>query len=227
MTEEQLNEQIQLGVENLNSFLIDLPQWVPVDETSALNFSVVSEPVYDSTSISIGLRGEFVSLKKVESAGNGIVRKPPHASLTCSDDVKMVSIAISESVLNDGAGVYYSVRSMIFNLRVKGLSTWWYRILSCSFFVAQLDLLNWLVDTMPEKEFLNTSKWRYIIPQLYRDYPNAELTFHFDVTSPPTILLTPDGIEGSAVADMMIEAVKDGDLVPVACITIVSVLSKP
>jgi hypothetical protein len=78
---------------------------------------------------------------------------------------------------------------------------------------------------MPEKEFLNTSKWRYIIPQLYHDYPNAELTFHFDVTSPPTILLTPDGIEGSAVADMMIEAVKDGDLVPVACITIVSLLS--
>jgi hypothetical protein len=107
---------------------------VPVDETSALNFSVVSEPVYDSNSISIGLRGEFVTLKKVKSARNRIVRKPPHASLTCSDDVKMVSIAISESVLNDGAGVYYSVRSMVFYFRVKGLSICWYMNLSCFLF---------------------------------------------------------------------------------------------
>ena len=224
-TEEQLNEQIKLGVGNLNSFLFDIPQRVPVDETSVLNFSVVSEPIFNSSSISIGLKGEFLSLKKVKPTRNHVIQMLP-PSLTCSDGAKMVSIALSESVLNDGAAVYYNVRyatensSSPCNFPAKNA----YCNKNLSWFM-QMDLVNWLVDKMPDKTFLNTSKWRYIVPQLYIDYPNDEIKFRFEVTSPPTISLRSNGIEGSAVVDMIIEVINDDNIEQVACISIVSLFN--
>lgn len=187
--EEQLNAQVQEGVQNLNSYLLRIPQQVPVDDTTELNFTIVSKPIISPTSVNIGVKGEFISLKAAEPFLNYVPALAP--GLVCSGDMKMVTIALSESVFNDGAAIYYNA-----------------------------DLLNWLVDKVPDQTFLNTSKWKYLIPQLYQQYPNEDIKLRFEVSSPPSIVLTLDGVEGSAAALMFIEVANNGEIVPVACISV-------
>eukprot|EP00250_Pteridium_aquilinum_P033291 c5411_g1_i1 orf=203-2092(-) len=112
--------------------------------------------------------------------------------LVCNGNTKMVTIALSESVFKDGAALYYNA-----------------------------DLLNWLVDKVPEQAFLNTSRWKFLIPQLYQQYPNQEIKLSFEVSAPPNITLTLDGVDMSAAAHMIIGVASNDSVVQVACVNII------
>ncbi|KAI5056835.1 hypothetical protein GOP47_0028653, partial [Adiantum capillus-veneris] len=189
--EEQLNEQIQEGVQNLNAFLLQTSQQVQVDDTAELNFTVVSEPIISPTSLSIGVKGQFVSPGSEGLASRHIPQLPP--GLVCNGSTKMVTMALSESILKDGAAIYYNA-----------------------------DFLNWLLDKLPDQTFLNTSKWKYLIPQLYQQYPNKEITLQFKVSAAPNVTLTLDGVDVSASAEMLIGVSDNGSNVQVACISIIA-----
>lgn len=187
--EEQLSGQIQEGVQNLNSYLLDTPQQVQVDDMSELNFTIVSEPIVSPTSLSIGVKGKFNGRRVTEPDFKHIPRLPP--GLVCIGNTKMATIALSESVFKDGAAIYYNA-----------------------------DMLNWLIDKVPEQTFLNTSKWKFLIPELYQHYPNEEIKLSFEVSAPPDITLTLDGVDVSAAAHMNIGVVNNDTIVQVACISI-------
>lgn len=187
--EDQLTAQLRMAIEELNFFLHGLQQLVPVDETSELNFTIVDQPIIRPTSLSIGVNGDFVSLMVESSLRRKSSRMPP--GLVCSGDMKMVTIGLSELVLNSAAAVYYNA-----------------------------GLLNWLVEKVPDQAFLNTSKWKYLIPQLYQQYPNTEMKLNFTVSSCPTVAVTLDGMEGIATAHMIIEVINDSKIVQVACISV-------
>lgn len=187
--EEQLSDQIEGGVENLNAFLLETPQQVQVDDTSELNFTVVSAPIVSPSSLSIGVKGQFVSPRSIELGSPFIPRLPP--GLVCNGNTKMVTMALSESILKDGAAIYYSA-----------------------------DFLNWLLEKLPDQTFLNTSKWKFLIPQLYQQYPNKEIRLHFEVSNPPNVTLTLDGVDVSAMAQMFVGVADNGSIVQVACISI-------
>ncbi|KAH7446180.1 hypothetical protein KP509_01G043500 [Ceratopteris richardii] len=187
--EEQLNEQIQQCIQNLNSFLLQTPQQVHVDDVSELNFTVVTEPIVNPTSLSIGIKGEFISTRLSKFGPQHSLELP--SGLVCDGDATMVTIALSESILKDGAAIYYNA-----------------------------DFLNWLVDQSPVQALLNTTKWKFLIPQLYQKYPNKEIKLQFEVSNPPNVSLTLDGIDVYVTAKMIIGVADNNTNIEAACISI-------
>ncbi|GLJ47025.1 hypothetical protein SUGI_0992820 [Cryptomeria japonica] len=86
-------------------------------------------------------------------------------------------------------------------------------------FKTQEGLLNWLVDKLPEQSLLNTASWRFIIPKLYKMYPNDDMKLNISVSSPPIITITSEGVEAVVIADMIIDVMDGDDTIPVACVS--------
>ncbi|CAM6099422.1 unnamed protein product [Calypogeia fissa] len=187
--EVALTQQMVKGAEQLDEWLLNLPRAVPIDDTSAIDVTVTHDPLLSPTYLSVGAKGQFVSLDKKNEYPEPYVELQP--GLFCDDSVKMVTIALSDYVLNSAAYVYYDSGE-----------------------------LTWDVDNIPGKKYLNTASWRYIIPKLYKKYPNEDMILSFAVSSAPTVNITIDGIRANAGADMTIEVKDGGDIVPVACINL-------
>jgi lipopolysaccharide-binding protein len=83
--------------------------------------------------------------------------------------------------------------------------------------------LDWLVDELPQESMLNTAFWKWLIPQLYRKYPNDDMALDFSVSSAPQVELSKDGAKAFAGADMTIIVKTNNGSVPVACLSMVGV----
>ena len=96
-------------------------------------------------------------------------------------------------------------------------------LLSCSdikrtvFHQAEL----WTVDTLPDQAMLNTAWWRFLIPQLYRKYPNDDMNLNISLSAPPVVQISPHGISATVYADLIVDVMEGRDIVPVLCISLV------
>ena len=86
--------------------------------------------------------------------------------------------------------------------------------------------LEWLVDNLPQESWLNTHFWRWLIPQLYKKYPNMDMALNFACSAAPTVQLQKDGATVNAVAELTLLVKTDEQPVPVACISLVSCTSR-
>lgn len=86
----------------------------------------------------------------------------------------------------------------------------------------QAYFMRWIVDKIPEQSLLNTAGWRFIIPQLYRKYPNDDMKLNISLSSAPVIVISEHSIESTVYADLIIDVVDAGEIIPVACISLVS-----
>lgn len=86
----------------------------------------------------------------------------------------------------------------------------------------QAGYLEWIVDELPQESWLNTHFWRWLIPQLYKKYPNTDMALGFASSAPPTVQLKTDGVTANAVADLTLSVKTEGKSLPVACISLVS-----
>ncbi|KAH8953031.1 hypothetical protein BDL97_08G003200 [Sphagnum fallax] len=183
-----ISSTIVSGATKLDTFLLKLPRHLPIDDISAIDVTVVEDPFVSPTFLSVGAKGEFVSVKKSTV--------PPQAdhSLTpglfCSESMKMITIALCDYVINSAAKVYYEARS-----------------------------LELLVDELPQDWLLNTAFWKWLIPQLYREYPNHDMAFNFSVSAAPQVELTRNGAKALAATEMTVLVKTNTDFVPVACLS--------
>ncbi|KAJ6845178.1 putative BPI/LBP family protein [Iris pallida] len=111
---------------------------------------------------------------------------------SCLGTSSMLGISLDEAAFNSAAAVYF-----------------------------QEGLMHWLVDKVPDQSLLNTARWKYIVPQLYRKYPNDNMQLNLTLTSPPIISIKPEGAGGTITTDMTVNVLDAGESVPVACITVV------
>lgn len=81
--------------------------------------------------------------------------------------------------------------------------------------------MHWIVDKIPDQSLMNTAGWRFIIPRLYEQYPDDDMNLSMAVTSPPIIRITDHDIGTTIYADLVIEVLSSGEVVPVACISLV------
>ncbi|XP_024976996.1 putative BPI/LBP family protein At1g04970 isoform X1 [Cynara cardunculus var. scolymus] len=109
---------------------------------------------------------------------------------SCNNAEKMVGISVHENVLNSASVVYFNTNKMY-----------------------------WIIENLPEQKLLNTAGWRFIIPKLYKEYPNDEMSLNFTILSPPIIEVENQGIVASVSSDVIINVVDNGDVIPVACIS--------
>ncbi|KAK7387123.1 hypothetical protein VNO78_27648 [Psophocarpus tetragonolobus] len=112
-------------------------------------------------------------------------------SAACGGLQKMMKVSIHENVLKSASLVYYSARKM------------------------QL-----IIDKLPDQDILNTAKWRFIVPQLYKRYPNDDMQLNISVSSPPVIQLTYQDIGATIFLDIIVEVLEKGELIPVAIISV-------
>lgn len=86
--------------------------------------------------------------------------------------------------------------------------------------------MQWIVDKVPDQSLMNTAGWRFIVPQLYKKYPNDDMNFNISLSSPPVIQISTHNVDATVYADLTIDVLEAGDVVPVACITLVCLLTK-
>ncbi|KAK9285155.1 hypothetical protein L1049_024341 [Liquidambar formosana] len=112
--------------------------------------------------------------------------------VSCTGPSKMLEISLDEDVFNS---------------------------LSASYFNGEY--MQWIVDKIPDQSLLNTAGWRFIIPQLYKKYPNDDMDMNISLSSPPVIRISEHNIDGTVNADLIIDVLEAGQVIPVICISLV------
>lgn len=102
--ESAVTSKLMEGITSLDSFLQNLPKEIGIDNTVALNFTVMETPVVGPTSISIGVEGLFLDVRSSDVLLLPLYNLQPRIS--CSGPSKMLEIALSQAVLNSAADVY-------------------------------------------------------------------------------------------------------------------------
>ncbi|KAH6835642.1 hypothetical protein C2S53_007676 [Perilla frutescens var. hirtella] len=128
---------------------------------------------------------------KDETALSSLYHRTAEASASCRDADKMVTISLREDVLRSASSVYFEAGKM-----------------------------HWIVDKVPDQSLLNTAGWRFIIPQLYRMYPNDDMNLNLSVSAPPTIEVEKRQIKANIPLDVVIDVLDGDEVIPVACISV-------
>lgn len=82
--------------------------------------------------------------------------------------------------------------------------------------------MQWIVDKVPDQALLNTAGWRFIIPQLYKKYPNHDMNMNITLSGPPDIRISENNIGATVYADLIIDVLEEEEVIPVACISLVN-----
>ncbi|XP_022981450.1 putative BPI/LBP family protein At1g04970 isoform X2 [Cucurbita maxima] len=215
--EDNISKKIKEGVVKLDSSLGSLPREISLAHVAVLNVTFVGSPVLSSSSIEFKIDGLFSPLNKTivssynradtEDSSNGIsrrenvldsasrvpfryLRNETEGSVYCNDSAKMLEISLHESVLNSASQVIFE------------------------------NFMHWIVDKIPDQHLLNTAAWKWIIPLLYRQYPDDDIVLNISASSPPSLRLRDQDIAASIYVDMIIEVVNNDEVIPVACISL-------
>ncbi|KAL0362878.1 UNVERIFIED_CONTAM: putative BPI/LBP family protein [Sesamum calycinum] len=113
-------------------------------------------------------------------------------SLSCKEADKMVKISLHEDVLKSASSVYFNASKM-----------------------------QWIVDKLPDQSLLNTAGWRFIIPKLYKMYPNHDMNLNVSVSSPPTIEVEHQQIKATILLDVVIDVLDVEEVIPVLSFSMV------
>ncbi|MBA0859188.1 hypothetical protein Goshw_004253 [Gossypium schwendimanii] len=177
--ESAITNKLKDGILKLDSFLQSLPKEIPVDDNASLNVSFVENPELSSSSIEFDINGLFTNGKKVQPVSNHY-RQVLQPSVFCIDQSKMLGISLDEAVFNSASALYYDA-----------------------------EFMEWIVDKVPDQALLNTAGWRFIIPQLYKKYPNDDMNLNISLSSPPVIRISEHNIGATVYADVIIDVVED------------------
>ncbi|GMG98724.1 hypothetical protein Nepgr_000564 [Nepenthes gracilis] len=110
-------------------------------------------------------------------------------TFSCDDPSKMLGISVDEAVFRSASSLYFNA-----------------------------GYLQWIVDKIPDQSLLNTAGWRFIIPQLYKKYPNDDMNLNISFASAPAVRILRDSIDAMVYADLIIDVLEDHEVIPVACI---------
>ncbi|XP_061962659.1 putative BPI/LBP family protein At1g04970 isoform X1 [Populus nigra] len=113
-------------------------------------------------------------------------------SVLCTEPTKMLGISLDEAVFNSASALYYDAKFM-----------------------------QWIVDKIPDQSLLNTAGWRFIVPQLYKKYPNDDMNMNLSLSSPPILRISEHNLDAMVYADLIIDVLEADQVIPVACISLV------
>ncbi|KAG5597919.1 hypothetical protein H5410_039151 [Solanum commersonii] len=189
--ENSISKKLREGIVKIDSSLQSLPKEIPIRNIAALNVTFVGDPQFRDSSLVLSING-LISAKEAYTAPPcyHLFASLEHllASIPLKDPASMVTISLHEKVLASASSVYYDANKM-----------------------------HWIVDKVPEQSLLNTAGWRFIIPQLYRRYPNADMNLNVSIYSPPHLIIKEHQIDLTVHADVVINVLNSGDVTPVAC----------
>ncbi|WKA12540.1 hypothetical protein VitviT2T_029915 [Vitis vinifera] len=118
--------------------------------------------------------------------------KKHRAPVSCTGPAKMIEMSLDENVFNSATSVYFKA-----------------------------DFMSWIVNKMPDQSLLNTAGWKYIVPQLYNQYPDDGVNLNISVSSQPMLKIADDKVDTTIYSDMIIDVLDSGEVIQVACISLV------
>ncbi|KAL3508435.1 hypothetical protein ACH5RR_027836 [Cinchona calisaya] len=129
---------------------------------------------------------------KDETAVTKLQHENVQVPISCNGPARMVGISVHEKVLESAATVYFETNKM-----------------------------HWIVDNIPDQNLMNTAGWKFIVPQLYKQYPNDDLNLNISVYSTPVIKIVEQQVDATIPLEVIIDVLDAGQVVPVACISVV------
>ncbi|KZV56383.1 BPI/LBP family protein-like [Dorcoceras hygrometricum] len=108
-------------------------------------------------------------------------------SLSRIQEDKMAKISLHEDVIESALSVYFEAGKM-----------------------------HWMIDKLPDQSLLNTAEWRFIIPRLYKKYPNHDMNLNISISSPPTVKIGEQHIKATIPLNLVIDVLDAEELIPVA-----------
>ncbi|CAN4103972.1 unnamed protein product [Withania somnifera] len=189
--ENAISKKLRQGIVKLNSLLQSLPKEIPIRNIGALNVTFVGNPQLRDSSLTLSING-LISAKEAYDTPpyQHLIASLEHllASIPLKDPASMVTISLHQKVLMSASSVYFDANKM-----------------------------HWIVDKVPEQSLLNTAGWRFIIPQLYRKYPNDDMNLNVSIYSPPHLRIKEQQIDLTVHADVVINVLNSDEVIPVAC----------
>ncbi|KAI4388384.1 hypothetical protein MLD38_000717 [Melastoma candidum] len=189
--EEAIPMKIEEGILRLNSALQELPKEIPVGDAAEMNVTFIDDPVLNNSSVYFELDGLFLPENHLPSV---ISYRSSHSRVvdSCGDAYKMIEMSLHEDVLNSASEVYF-----------------------------REDYLQWIVDKLPDQAMLNTSRWKYIVPQLYLQYPDDNMYLNISCSSRPLVKVRKEGITATVDLAVVINVLDANRSISVACISLV------
>lgn len=104
-----------------------------------------------------------------------------------------------------------------------------FSFLNCNFYILidpalliiQAGLLQRMVDKIPDQFLLNTASWRFFVPRLYQKYPDDDIVLNISAVSPPSVRINVGRIDATVDLDVTVSVLDFGEIVPVACLSVV------
>ena len=96
-----------------------------------------------------------------------------------------------------------------------------YILIDTTLLIIQAGLLQRMVDKVTEQFLLNTASWRFLVPRLYREYPDDDILLNISAVSPPSVRINVGRIDATVDLDVTVNVLDFGEIVPVACISVV------
>ncbi|KAJ1389021.1 Lipid-binding serum glycoprotein, C-terminal [Sesbania bispinosa] len=189
--ENAITKKLKEGISRLDSYLKSLPKEVPVDDHTSLNVTFVDDVLISASSVGFETNGLFIE-RSVSLPIFNIGHKNSKLPILCTNASKMLGITLDEAVFNSASALYYDAKFM-----------------------------HWIVDQLPDQSLLNTAGWRFIIPQLYKRYPNHEMNLNISLSSPPVVEISNQKAGANIFADLTIDVLEEDKVIPVACISLV------
>ncbi|XP_057726917.1 putative BPI/LBP family protein At1g04970 [Arachis stenosperma] len=189
--ENAITKKLKEGISQLDLYLGSLPKEVPVDDHASLNVTFVNNVLLSNSSIGFETNGLFIERNNSVHIPK-LCHKKSEFPVSCAYSSKMLGINMDEAVFNSASGLYYDAKFM-----------------------------HWIVDKIPDQSLLNTAGWRFIVPQLYRKYPNHDMNLNISLSSPPVVEISNQKAGANVFADLTIDVLEEHEVIPVACISLV------
>ncbi|XP_017428079.2 putative BPI/LBP family protein At1g04970 isoform X1 [Vigna angularis] len=189
--ENAITKKLTKGISRLDSYLESLPKEVPVDDHTSLNVTFVNDVLLSDSSVGFETNGLFIE-RNPSVPILDLYHNNLKLPILCTNSSKMVGITLDEAVFNSASALYYDAKFM-----------------------------HWIVDQIPDQSLLNTAGWRFIIPQLYKKYPNHDMNFNISLSSPPVVEISNQKAGAITIVDMTIDVLEEDKVIPVACISLV------
>lgn len=188
--ENAITNKIMEGALKLDTFLGNLPKKVGLDKVAAMNVTFVNDPIFKSSSVEFDIDGLFIPSDENAVPRDILVGDTKFLS-PLGTSSKMLWISLDEDVFNSISALYFKA-----------------------------GLLQKMVDKVPDQFLLNTASWRFLVPQLYRKYPDDDMLLNISAISPPSVRITVGRIDGAVDLEVTINVVDLGEIVPVACLSV-------
>ncbi|CAL5063777.1 unnamed protein product [Urochloa decumbens] len=189
--ENAITQKIMEGALKLDSFLGNLPKKINLDSVAAMNVTFVNDPLFKSSSVEFDIDGLFIPSNET-TAPRDMLLGDIEFALPFGSSSKMLWISLDEDVFNSVSALYFKA-----------------------------GLLQRMVERIPDQFLLNTASWRFLIPQLYKKYPDDNMLLNISAISPPSVRINVGRIDATVELDITVNVLDFGKIVPVACMSVV------